>query len=138
MRETLLEDRAFSWYEYVPASYDGSQPVPLILQLHGGGNDGMRWSNYTIWHLMAEKKGFLVVYPNAPVPGMWMCGDEDIAFLEALIRHLGGKYRVDSSRIYMQGMSNGEMMDACFHDAAPGAVGCCRQSDGTLSGGNDR
>ncbi len=114
VQESLLEDRAFSWYEYVPVSYDGSQPVPLVIQLHGGGNDGMRWSNYTIWHLMAEKQGFLVVYPNSPVPGMWTCGDEDIAYLEALIGHLCGKYCVDNTRIYMQGMSNGEMMTLAF------------------------
>ncbi len=114
VQETLLAGCTFTWYEYVPESYDGSKPVPLVVQLHGGGNDGLRWANYTIWHLMAERQGFLVVYPNAPVPGMWTCGDEDVDFLEALILHLRGKYHVDGSRIYMQGMSNGEMMTLAF------------------------
>ena len=28
-----LEDR---WYEYIPASYDGSKKVPLVVSNHGG------------------------------------------------------------------------------------------------------
>jgi poly(3-hydroxybutyrate) depolymerase len=53
-----------TWYEYVPQSYTGDERVPLIVQLHGGGNDGRRWANLTIWHLLAEKHGFIVVYPT--------------------------------------------------------------------------
>ena len=114
VREKLVDDQTFIWYEYIPASYDGSRPVPLVVQLHGGGNDGIRWANFTIWHLLAEREGFLVVYPNSPMPGAWTCGDGDITYLERLVGHLCGKYSVDASRIYMQGMSNGEMMTLAF------------------------
>ena len=33
LTEDGLADR---WYEYIPASYDGSKPVPLIVGNHGG------------------------------------------------------------------------------------------------------
>jgi poly(3-hydroxybutyrate) depolymerase len=29
---------------------------PLIVQLHGGGMDGMRWTKMTAWHLLAERR----------------------------------------------------------------------------------
>lgn len=102
------------WYEYVPDSYDGSRPVPLVVQIHGGGNDGKRWADITIWHLLAEKEGFIVIYPNSRKLGMWICDDTDITYLYDLIERMCGKYNIDRTRIYMQGMSNGDMMTLAF------------------------
>ncbi len=102
------------WYEYVPSSYDNSRDVPLVVQIHGGGNDGKRWADITIWHLLAEKEGFIVIYPNSRKYGMWVCDDTDIDYLYDLIHLMCEKYRIDRSRIYMQGMSNGDMMTLAF------------------------
>jgi len=102
------------WYEYVPASYDASVAVPLVIQLHGGGQDGRRWASQTAWHALADKHGFIVVYPNSPVYGLWRCNDEDIQYLCDLIEHLTGCYSIDRTRVYMQGMSNGDMMTLAF------------------------
>lgn len=50
------------WYEYVPSCYDGSREVPLVVQIHGGGQDGLRWASYTVWHEIAERNNMIVSY----------------------------------------------------------------------------
>ena len=39
-----LEDH---WYEYVPDSYDGSKPVPLVISNHGGLMNGWAQAVYS-------------------------------------------------------------------------------------------
>lgn len=112
-KKRFMENKTNIWYEYVPESYHG-QEVPLVVQVHGGGHDGKRWANLTIWHELAEQKGFIVIYPNSPEYGCWPCEDADIQYLYDLIQHICGKYAIDRSRIYMQGMSNGDMMTLAF------------------------
>lgn len=102
------------WYVYIPKSYDGTKSVPLVVQLHGGGNDGKRWSDLTIWHVLAEKEGFIVIYPNSPEYQMWTCDERDVQYLYDLIMLMEENYNIDKTRIYMQGMSNGDMMTLAF------------------------
>ena len=111
----LVPGQVNTWYEYIPERYEaGGEPVPLVVQLHGGGQDGRRWASLTMWHLMAERENLIVVYPNSPQYGCWMCDDTDVQYLYDLIERLCDRYRVDRSRIYMQGMSNGDMMTLAF------------------------
>ena len=118
-RAALVPGMENIWYEYVPKCYDGKTAMPLVVQLHGGGNDGRRWAEATVWHELAERKGLIVVYPNSPDFGAWTCGDRDIQYLYDLIGLLCGKYKIDRSRIYMQGMSNGDQMTLAFSMVHP-------------------
>lgn len=102
------------WYEYVPACYDGTQKVPLVVQVHGGGQDGLRWASYTVWHELAERNNLIIIYPNSLKAGRWDCDDEEIQYLYDLIHRMCNLYEIDESRIYMQGMSNGDMMTLAF------------------------
>lgn len=131
-----LEDR---WYEYVPASYDGSKKVPLVLGIHGGLMTGWGHAIYTSWTMVADREGFICVFPDAhaqriwPVEGMFEGFDpqktpdlpvvlapedyrenHDMNFLKALIAEMERKYQIDEGRIFMQGMSNGNLMTAQF------------------------
>ena len=112
--ETLYEDRTTVWYEYVPSGYRPGVPIPLVLQMHGGGGDGLRDALETDWHRIAEEKGFLVVYPNSHRYGRWECDDADIETVRRLILRICERYTVDRSRIYMQGLSNGDMITTAF------------------------
>lgn len=78
--EEILSGYHNSWYVYVPSCYDGSVPVPLVVQIHGGGADGIRCADCTSWHLVAESEGFIVAYPNSLDPGTWNCDDSDIEY----------------------------------------------------------
>ena len=63
-----VEDR---WYEYVPAGYDGTQKVPLVVGVHGGLMTGWGHAIYTSWTLAADRDGFICVFPDAHSQRMW-------------------------------------------------------------------
>ena len=131
-----LEDR---WYEYVPESYDGSKPVPLVVSNHGGMMNGWAQAIYTSWTMVAEREGFIVVFPECHELQMWTIqgmaarvkahpelvlplpvdpedwhDNHDLNYVKALIGHLLEKYNIDPGRVYMQGMSMGHMMTDQF------------------------
>jgi poly(3-hydroxybutyrate) depolymerase len=144
-----LEDR---WYEYVPASYDGSKAVPLVVSLHGGLMNGWAQSVYSSWTLLAEREGFICVFPDCHALQMWTLqgmaarvranpelvlpipmdpedyhDNHDLNYVKGLIGVMQEKYNIDKGRIYMQGMSMGHMMTDQFArfygDILAGAAG---------------
>ncbi|NLV50979.1 MAG: hypothetical protein GXY20_09855 [Clostridiales bacterium] len=113
-RAEIVPDMTNVWYEYVPKGYDPEKKYPLVVQLHGGGMDGKRWSKMTIWHMLADEYGIIVIYPNSPDYQTWMLTGRDTQYLYDLIERVCAVYSVDRSRIYMQGMSNGDQMTLAF------------------------
>ena len=130
------------WYEYVPSTYRPDQKTPLVVSMHGGLMTGWGQAVYTSWTLVAEREGFIVVFPNAHANRMWMieCDPEkmdlmirgmpgvpplnppvgsveeyhDVKAVAALIALMQEKYRIDEGRIFMQGMSMGNAMTSQF------------------------
>ena len=128
-----------TWYEYVPESYDGSKKVPLVISLHGGLMTGWGQCCYNSWPLVADREGLIAVFPTASelrfwqVEGMYESGgpteidgirvkhapadfreNHDLNLLLALIRAMQEKYNIDPERIFMQGMSMGNLMTHQF------------------------
>jgi polyhydroxybutyrate depolymerase len=109
----VFQGKARSYYLYTPASYRADQPTPLLLVLHGYlGNDRLMM-NMTGFNELAEKEGFLVVYPNA-LHARWRAysapsdrTDEDVAFIRALLQKVEENRNVDARRIYVTGFSSG-------------------------------
>ena len=110
----IYENRITTWYEYIPSCYQSGTPVPLVLQMHGGCGDGLRDALETDWHRVAEENGFIVAYPNSHRYGRWECDDTDIETIRRLIWRMCECYTIDCTRIYMQGMSNGDMITTAF------------------------
>lgn len=126
------------WYEYVPSSYDPHKKTPVVFSMHGGLMTGWGQCIYTSWSLVAEKEGFICVFPNASSLKMWMieCVEDadpsiftmpdgapalnrptgkvedfhDVRLVLAILEKLKTKYHVDESRVYIQGMSMGNAM----------------------------
>jgi polyhydroxybutyrate depolymerase len=96
---------------HVPASYDGSAAVPLVLVFHGsGGSDAsiFRWSGF---NALADQAGFLVCYPDG-IDGHWNVvsgsgSPDDVGFVRALIGTLAGTYSIDPRQVFAAGMSMG-------------------------------
>lgn len=121
---------------YVPSQLP--EPAPLLLVLHGGGGNPMAMARKTRFHQIAEKEGFLVVYPagTGPKPRRlnWNAGGaeprgwpeqhhiDDVGFLRTLIQQLTNEFSIDLQRIYATGMSKGGMMAYRLAREAPDLV----------------
>lgn len=108
------------YYVHVPESYDGSEPVPLVLVLHGGGGKAEEMDKLTGFNDVSDREGFIVVYPKG-VNKYWNDGREilsllpveppdDVKFLGELVKQLTVDYKIDENRIYSAGISNGAFM----------------------------
>ncbi len=71
--ESITDDGlSDTWFEYVPESYDPSKKTPLVFSMHGGLMTGWGQCIYTSWTLVADREGFICVFPNAHDKRMWM------------------------------------------------------------------
>ena len=111
------------WFEHVPASYDGSKPVPLVVALHGAYNSGDSFGPSSGWMDVSDANGFIVVFPdgegtnNSLVWNSWVfngTAPDDIGFLVQVIAQVKATYRIDAGRVYMTGFSNGGGMTSFF------------------------
>ena len=64
--ESLNGEGQYTWFEYIPQSTlkmeNGS--VPLVVSLHGNGNDARLQGETTGWPELAAKENFMVVAPE--------------------------------------------------------------------------
>ena len=94
---------------FVPSTYDGSKPYPLIIALHGmGGDENSYFDQYLqgAFKVEAEKRGYIVACPKGREPASMYIGpaEKDVMDVIAEVRR---DYKVDADRIYMTGHSMG-------------------------------
>jgi polyhydroxybutyrate depolymerase len=94
---------------HVPAGYDGNEPQPLLIALHGSGEGATGMRRNTGLDATADADGFVVAYPDGIDRG-WSGGSEDVAFIDALIDRLDAYLVLDLDRVYVTGFSAGGMM----------------------------
>lgn len=103
---------------YVPTAYDGTQPWPLVLNLHGYTSNSLEQLFYSNFQPIADTAHFLMVLPDGTEDfngdPFWNAGFgaavDDVGFLNALIDSVSAAYNVDAQRVYSTGMSNGGYM----------------------------
>jgi polyhydroxybutyrate depolymerase len=115
----LVDSRERTYDLHVPASYDGTKDMPLVIALHGRLGTGSGQQRLTHLDAVSDKDGFLVVYPDG-LERSWADGRgggpserdgiDDVKFIAALIDKLESKYKIDAKRVYVTGMSNGGFM----------------------------
>ena len=103
-RNISLEDR---YLLYLPEDYDTRGEWPLLLFLHGAGERGANLNQVKVHGPPKLIEGgrmfpFIVLAPQCPENQYW-----SIDFLTELLDHIESKYAVDSSRIYVTGLSMG-------------------------------
>lgn len=110
------QGRLRTYYLYTPKSYNPDRPMPLVLVFHGSNGTGHSIADVTRFNDLAEKKGFIVVYPDG-INHNWRIrrGDfslkeDDVSFVWALIEHLKQVRNIDSHRIYATGFSKGAIL----------------------------
>ena len=102
----------------------GPRPA-LVLNFHGGGANARAHQGYVRTDALADREGFLVVYPDGTGPVRerfltWNAGTccgaaaggqvDDVAFVRALLEDLAQRIEYDRARVYATGLSNGAMM----------------------------
>jgi phospholipase/carboxylesterase len=91
---------------YVPESYDGREPWPLVVALHGGSGSGRDF----LWSWLREARGrrFLLAAPTAQGPTWSLNGpDVDSRSLRAMVGYVASRWNVDRSHLLLTGLSDG-------------------------------
>lgn len=119
--------KLYDYWLFLPADYnDSTDPVPLILFLHGAGESGMNLDvvkKHGPPKLVAatpEKYPFIVVSPQASNTGVGVFERWSADDLLLLLDDVQKKYRVDPDRIYLTGLSMGGFGSWRLAAKAPG------------------
>ncbi|MBY0229848.1 MAG: hypothetical protein K2W96_11250 [Gemmataceae bacterium] len=118
-RRLVVDGRERTYLLHVPKALDRTRRAPLVLALHGAGMTGAMMMGFCGLNAKAQAEGFVVAYPDGR--GLvWNAGGlkgefarrkpDDVRFLSRLIDEVSGLVRIDESRVYATGMSNGGMM----------------------------
>ena len=115
-RETIVSGGAEREYIlHVPASYTGSDALPLVLNLHGYGSNAQQQASYSGLPAKGDSAGFVVVTPQGTgQPAFWnilgAASPDDAGFMRDLIDRAEAGLCIDAARVYSAGMSNGAAM----------------------------
>jgi polyhydroxybutyrate depolymerase len=106
-----------SYFLHVPASYDGADPVPLIVDFHFLGNSGEQEQQISPFPAVTRDEGVIIAYPDGmvgPAGRAWNIGPccvgqdvDDVAFVKALVDQLRSRACIDPKRIYAVGYAMG-------------------------------
>jgi polyhydroxybutyrate depolymerase len=117
------------WYlRHVPPAYDGSHPVPLVVDLHGYSEGAEIQALLSGLGPFGDRNGFMTVTPQgsgAVVGWNVAATSADMVFIGDLLDSLERGACVDTHRIFVTGISNGAMMTsavACAYSARVAAI----------------
>ena len=100
--QVAVRDRTYPYSLSIPQSYEPTRDYPLVVCLHGAGFTGEayldRWKSRL-------GEGYILACPTYPA-GAWFTRRAEELVL-ATIRTVQQRYRIDSNRIFLSGMSNG-------------------------------
>jgi polyhydroxybutyrate depolymerase len=110
-----------SYHLHVPDMLPADKAAPLVFVFHGSGGNGYGMESFSKFSQIADREGFIVVYPDAEAKN-WNDGREcphirsqadkvdDVGFVGALITVVSKLHKIDAKRIYATGFSNGGIL----------------------------
>ncbi len=116
---------------HVPATLARDAKAPLVVVLHGCTQSAGVIAAQTGWNKLADQYGFIVVYPQQRMinnPEMCFCWyrrkditkgrGEDLSIIE-MTDYAKHTYRIDSSRVFITGLSAGALMSVVMMSTYP-------------------
>jgi len=125
VRRIQVGGRERSYIVHVPPGYVPGRAMPAVLFFHGGGGTATRARNFQGWDDLANRRGFITVYPDGTgkfgrMLHTWNAGSccgwamdhriDDVGFVRAMLDDLGRLFCIDARRVYASGFSNGALM----------------------------
>jgi polyhydroxybutyrate depolymerase len=134
-----------SYVLHVPAQYDGSKAVPLVVDFHPLGGSGPSERSGSPYPAQTDPEGVIMAFPSGlsgPSGGAWNVGPccvqgaDDVAFAKALVEQVEKTACIDPKRVYAVGFSMGGGMShyiAChaadvFAAVAPAAFDLLKEN----------
>ncbi len=120
-KSIVVDGRSRSFVVY-SSKGQSEAPLPLVFVLHGGGSGSSRQlERFTKFNDLARREGFITCYPDG-YEGNWNDGRgvsfikahsenvDDVRFFRAMVELVSKESKVDQSRIFATGISNGGFM----------------------------
>ncbi len=124
-----------TYFLHTPPTYNPNQPMPLVMAFHGSGEQGQQMAQQTALNQLADRAGFIVVYPDG-INHKWnvsgKSAENNIAFVQHLITQLQQMRSIDAQRIYATGLSNGGIFVQQLACEAPGEFAAFATVAGSL------
>jgi poly(hydroxyalkanoate) depolymerase family esterase len=128
---------------YLPAGHDDSEPMPLVVMVHGCKQDGEAFAAGTRMNALADRERFMVLYPEqrtlANPDRCWnwfdvSChgGGGEAAIIAGMVRALRAAYNVDASRVYVAGLSSGAAMASILANCHADLFAACAVHSGVM------
>lgn len=108
---------------HVPKNYNPQSPTPMVIVFHGAGSNPKDIEDVTNFSKKSEDENFITVYPAGDgyfrlnrffltwdVPNDFIQtkkSQEDIEFVNQLIKSISAEYNIDKKRIFITGFSSG-------------------------------
>jgi polyhydroxybutyrate depolymerase len=116
--------------------------MPLVLAFHGRGTDGNgpAFAQRTGFHMLAEREGFVVIFPDG-IDHRWLDGGnlndptapDDVKFVEAILDEERKLREFDPARIYATGFSNGGAFAQLLAIRLPGRIAAVGSAGASLA-----
>jgi poly(hydroxyalkanoate) depolymerase family esterase len=120
---------AHQFIVYTPKGYTSSSHMPLVVLLHGCQTTAYQQMQASDYNPLADKKGFVVVYPDTDASenaqsgdysrcwdyyhsSDWHRGQGDGAAVAGITRQVISHWHINTQRVYIMGMSAGSFLAA--------------------------
>jgi polyhydroxybutyrate depolymerase len=122
---------------HLPPGFAARGALPVLLAFHGGGGSAQGFQKYAGLDAVADREGFVVVYPDGT--GRlgrrlltWNAGQccgrareeraDDVGFALRVLADLARELKLDRTRVYATGHSNGAMLAYRLAAEAPARI----------------
>lgn len=119
-RTLMVDGLERSYILHIPPGLDSLRPIPVVLAFHDVDSGAINMQLLTGFNEIADKAGFLVVYPEG-IGLSWNGGGgccqyaasinvDDITFVRQILSDVGTIASLDTKRIYAAGFAHGSSL----------------------------